>query len=162
MYVQHMMMITTEQGVFIRRVQVGPERWNIQQVISTSVVSSERLTYLRKELASFHFGHNGWWWWWWWWCGGGGGGGFFLACEDFGWLFDSEIPRLRFKWRLAPLIPLFRPGSVHSGSASWGDCVRVFPDELRVSSFPDRFPHSACHSQTTPTLLGQGCMRVKV
>ena len=41
------------------------------------------------------------------------------------------------------LIPLFRPGSVHSGSASRDDCDRVFPDELRVSSFPDRFPHNA-------------------
>ena len=41
------------------------------------------------------------------------------------------------------LIPLFRPGSVHIGSASWYDCDRVFPDELRVSSFPDRFPHYA-------------------
>ena len=38
------------------------------------------------------------------------------------------------------LIPFFMPGSVHSGSTSWYDCGRVFPDELRVSSFPDRFP----------------------
>ena len=35
-----------------------------------------------------------------------------------------------------PLIPLFTLGSVHSGSASWDDCGRVFPDELRESSFP--------------------------
>ena len=42
---------------------------------------------------------------------------------------------------LCKLIPLFRPGSVHSGSASRGDCGRMFPDKLRVSSFPDRFPH---------------------
>ena len=41
------------------------------------------------------------------------------------------------------LIPLFRPGSVHSGSVSWDDCDLVFPDELRVSWFPDRFPHYA-------------------
>ena len=41
------------------------------------------------------------------------------------------------------LIPLFRPGSVHSGSASLDDCDRVFPGELRVSSFPDRFTHFA-------------------
>ena len=41
------------------------------------------------------------------------------------------------------LIPLFTPGSVYSGSASWDDCDRVFPDMLRVSSFPDRFAHSA-------------------
>ena len=37
------------------------------------------------------------------------------------------------------LLPLFRPRSVHCGSANWDDCDRVFPDELRVSSFPDRF-----------------------
>ena len=41
------------------------------------------------------------------------------------------------------LIPLFMPESVHSGSASWNDCGRVFPDELRVSSFPDGFPYYA-------------------
>ena len=41
------------------------------------------------------------------------------------------------------LLPLFRPGSVHSGSASWNHFGRLFPDELRVSSFPDRFPHYA-------------------
>ena len=33
------------------------------------------------------------------------------------------------------------PGSVHSGSASWDDCGQMFSDKLRVSSFPDRFPH---------------------
>ena len=38
------------------------------------------------------------------------------------------------------LMPLFRPGSFHSGSASRDDCNRVFPDELRVSSVPDSFP----------------------
>ena len=36
-----------------------------------------------------------------------------------------------------------RSGSVHSGPASWDYCDRVLPDELRVSSFPDRFPHYA-------------------
>ena len=36
---------------------------------------------------------------------------------------------------------IFRPGSVHSGSTSWDNCVRVFPDKLRVSSYPNRFPH---------------------
>ena len=34
------------------------------------------------------------------------------------------------------VMPLFTPGSVHSGSASWHDCGRMFPYELRVSSFP--------------------------
>ena len=41
------------------------------------------------------------------------------------------------------LIPLLRPGPVHSGSASWDDCGRMFPDKLRVSSFHDRFQHNA-------------------
>ena len=33
------------------------------------------------------------------------------------------------------LIPLFRLGSVHSGSASWDNCGQEFPDELHVSFF---------------------------
>ena len=41
------------------------------------------------------------------------------------------------------LIPLFRLGSVHSGWARRDECDRVFPDELRVSSFPDKFPGNA-------------------
>ena len=40
------------------------------------------------------------------------------------------------------LIPLL-VGSVHGGSASWDDCGRMYPDKLRVSSFPYRFPHYA-------------------
>ena len=78
------------------------------------------------------------------------------------WLF----PRLRGFWENVPpfiprlhsffsfsffeveinsctLIPLFRPGSVHSGSASWDHSGWVFPDKLCVSSFPDWFPHYA-------------------
>ena len=78
----------------------------------------------------------------------GGGGGFFLTCEDFGRIFDNSFPACTFffffKVEISScvLIPLFRPGSVHSGLASWDNCDRVFPDELRVSSFPDRFSHS--------------------
>ena len=51
----------------------------------------------------------------------------FIPCQHF---FKVEISSHK-------LIALFRPGSVHSGSASWDDCDQVFPDELRVSSFPD-------------------------
>ena len=40
-------------------------------------------------------------------------------------------------------IPLFRPGSVHSGSLSWDNCGWVFSDKLHVSSFLERFPHYA-------------------
>ena len=77
-------------------------------------------------------------------------GGFLLACEDLGRMFDNSFPSFDFFFffkveiRSRTLIPLFRPGSVHSGSASLDDRGRVFPDELRVSSFPDRFPYSAC------------------
>ena len=40
-------------------------------------------------------------------------------------------------------IPLFMPGSVHSGSVSWDDRGRMFPDKLRASLLPERFPHYA-------------------
>ena len=87
--------------------------------------------------------------------GGDGGGGFFLACEDFRRLFDYSVPvcpvfilliyLFIFEVEISSrtLSPLFTPGSVHSGSAIWDDCGRMFPDRLRVSSFPDRFPHYA-------------------
>ena len=72
---------------------------------------------------------------------------FHLACEDFRRMFNYSFPAydffLSFKVKLSSrtLIPLFRPGSIHSGSGSREDCGRVFSEELRVSSFPDRFPH---------------------
>ena len=47
----------------------------------------------------------------------------------FFFFFNVEI-------NLRTLIPILRPESVHSGSASGVDCGRMFPDELRVSSFP--------------------------
>ena len=100
------------------------------------------------------------------------------------WLF----PRLRvFEENVQPFIPCmhilfffrgggeissrtitslfkFKQGSVHSGSATSDDSGRVFPDELRVRSFPVRFltmMPGQRHSQPTPTWLGQGCVRVK-
>ena len=75
--------------------------------------------------------------------GGGGGGGFFLSCEDLGKMFGhSFTPVLFFYVEISSrtLIPLFRHGLVHSSSASGDNCGRVFPDELRVNSFPVRFP----------------------
>ena len=50
-------------------------------------------------------------------------GGFFLTCEDFGRMFDHSFPACVFKFflmeiSLCTLIPLFMPGSVHSGSVS--------------------------------------------
>ena len=62
----------------------------------------------------------------------------------FGTMFDHLFPAcappplLFFEVEInsRTIIPLFMPGSVHSGSASWDDCGRTFPDKLRVSSFP--------------------------
>ena len=75
------------------------------------------------------------------------GVGFFLPCEDLGTMFDNSFPASAFFFwlEISPhkLIPLFRPGSVHSGSASWDDSNRAFPDQLLASSFPYGFPHSA-------------------
>ena len=51
------------------------------------------------------------------------------------------------------LIPLIRPGSAHSGSASWDDCGRMFLDKLRVSSFPDRFLQYTWTAAVSPLRL---------
>ena len=64
------------------------------------------------------------------------GGGSLLAFKIF--RESSTIcssPVLFLKWRLAlrTLIPLFMPGSVHSGSVSWDSCGWMFPDKLCVS-----------------------------
>ena len=57
--------------------------------------------------------------------------------RGFGENVRQFIPRLRFF--------LFFKMEISSRTlASWDDCKRVFPDELRVRSFPDRFPHYAC------------------
>ena len=49
----------------------------------------------------------------------GGSGGFFLACEDFGRMFDNSFPACAFFFKVEissrKLMPRFRPGSVHSG-----------------------------------------------
>ena len=72
----------------------------------------------------------------------------FFACEDFGENIRPFIYRLRsflFEVEISSrtLIPHLRPGSVHSGSAGWDDRCRMFPNMLRVSSYPDRFRHYA-------------------
>ena len=73
-------------------------------------------------------------WWWLWWL--------FPRVRGFLWkcLTIHSPPAFFFffyvETRSRTLISLRRPGSVHSGSASWDDCGRVLPDELRVSSFP--------------------------
>ena len=73
------------------------------------------------------------------------GGGFILTGEDFGRMFDHLLPTCIFFFEVEissrTLIPLFMPGSVHSGSVSWDDCGRIYPDKLHMSLFLDRFPH---------------------
>ena len=72
-------------------------------------------------------------------------------------------------WRLACAHQFHSLGSVQSGSASWGYCGRVFPDELRMGSWRIAYglvrlisSHTVpgLHSHPTPTSLGQGCMRI--
>ena len=72
-------------------------------------------------------------------------GGFFFVCEDFGRMFNNSFSACIFFFflmeiSLCTLIPLFMPGLVHSGSGSSDNCDQVFPDELNVSSFPERVP----------------------
>ena len=54
-------------------------------------------------------------------------------------LFFSEV-----EIRLHTLILLFMPGSVHSGSASWYDCGRMYPDKLHVSKGSCDIPRHVC------------------
>ena len=63
--------------------------------------------------------------------------------------FIQRVHFFDFVWFLVEiwshtLIPLYRPGSVHIGLASWDDCGWMILDKLHVSLFPDRFPHYAC------------------
>ena len=55
------------------------------------------------------------------------GGSFFLACKDFGRLFDNSFKACAFFFFKAEissrtLFPLLRPGSVNSSSVSCDDC----------------------------------------
>ena len=71
------------------------------------------------------------------------GGDFFLACEDFWRIFDRSVPAsalkkiffFEVKISSRTLTSLFIPGSVHSGSARWDDCGRMFSEKLLMSSF---------------------------
>ena len=80
------------------------------------------------------------------------GVGFFLTCENLGRMFDNSFHTCVFvvvvvvvlvEIKSCTFFPFIWPGSVHSGSASWDDCGKMFPDELCVSSFPDRLQHCA-------------------
>ena len=71
-----------------------------------------------------------------------------LLVRIFGRVFNHSFPGCAFFFfeveiSLRTLIPLFEPGSVHSGSVSQDNCGRMFPDKLRVSLFRDRFTHYA-------------------
>ena len=63
----------------------------------------------------------------------------FLTCVDLGRMFDHWFQACAFLFKVeicsCTLIPLFIPGSVHSGSASWDNCGQKFPNKLRVSLF---------------------------
>ena len=89
---------------------------------------------------------------------GGGGGGFFphlrgfwenvwpfIPCQCFFFFF------LVVEISLHTLIPLCMPGSVHSGSASWNNCLNV-PDKLCVSTFPGKFPYYCLDSSIVSPL----------
>ena len=116
--------------------------------LNETFIKRQLVSWLVTQLVSYCFEPSQpqritsglwWWWWWWWWL--------FPRVRGFWENVRRFIPRQRSFFQVEisshKLLPLFRPGSVHSGSASWDDCDRVFPDELRVSSFPERFPHSA-------------------
>ena len=93
----------------------------------TAAVEADRLWLYRRTVSCV-------WWEWRWWL--------FPRVRGFWNMFDNLFPAYAFFFFLGEfsLHTLFRPISGQSGSASWDDCDRVFPDELRVRSFPDRFP----------------------
>ena len=75
---------------------------------------------------------------------------FFPRVRGFSENVRQFIPRLLsfffLKWRLARAHSFHSLGPDQSAVAQRAettDCDRVFPGELRVSSFPDRFPHCA-------------------
>ena len=70
----------------------------------------------------------------------------FPACTFFCFVFWNGVSS-------CTLVPLFMPGSVHSGSASWDDHGQMFPDKLRVNSFLDRFPHYFWIAAVSPLQL---------
>ena len=67
-----------------------------------------------------------------------GGGGFFLTYEDLGRMFDRSFPNcpvslflfFEVEISLGTVIPLFMPGSVHSGSEDLDDWGQTFSDNV--------------------------------
>ena len=70
--------------------------------------------------------------------------GFSPLANTFGRMYIHSFPTCGFFFKVeissCIIIPLFRPESIHSGSASWDDFGREFPDKLRISSFPRSAP----------------------
>ena len=79
-------------------------------------------------------------------------------------MFDDSFPSALFFFFFLRGDQLTHLSSTFFGrdQSTVAQCGRVFPDELRVSSFSLRSSHAmpGQHSQSTPTSLGQGCMRV--
>ena len=79
----------------------------------------------------------------------------FSSLASFGRRFDNLFTAcafLKIEISSGTLIPLLRPGSEYSGSASWDDCARVFP---RFPKCSHTMPGQR-HNQPTRTSLGQG------
>ena len=87
-------------------------------------------------------------------------GAFFFACEDFGRMSEYTFPACAFfffflvECSLRTLTPLFTPGSIHSGSASWDDCDRLFLTSCVCARFliGSLTMPGQQQSQPTPTL----------
>ena len=81
-------------------------------------------------------------------------------------MFDNSFPACTFfsKWRSGQctLIPLLGQDQSTVAQQAEVTVARVFPDELSVSSFHtcSHTMPAQQHSQLTPTLLGQGRIRV--
>ena len=89
------------------------------------------------KQTGFGKNHESWWWW------------LFSRIQGFVWkIFDETNPSCDFFLSFFSKvgisnhtpIPLFKPGSVQSGSVSSDDYGRGFPDNLHVSSFPWQVP----------------------
>ena len=76
--------------------------------------------------------------------------GFVLVGDEFGRMFHHSFPACALllllfrKWRLPCAHLFYSLGQDQSTVAERTETTgRVFPDKLRVSSFPERFPHSS-------------------
>ena len=134
--------VMLSKGSCIKKLNLAVPGWMQTVLCSTSKWGWAWLAFYRTssvvwntELGSGNIPDTWCIWWWWWWLFPRVPG-FFGECSTI-----HSPPALTVEISLHTLIPLFRLGTVHSGSASWDDCDRVFPGELHASSFPDRFPH---------------------